>query len=269
LLRSPVIRKVSLTGSIAVGRALGHLAVDHDLVTTMELGGNAPVLVFDDVDVEAVADLCAAAKFRNAGQVCNVPSRFYVHERIAERFAERMAAHADALRVGPGIESGTTMGPLCNERRLAAMERLMDDARHHGVRVRAGGHRLDRRGFFFAPTVLSDVPDDALVMREEAFGPIVPIATFADADGADAIRRANDTAYGLGAFVFTGSLAHATDAADALEAGMVGVNTVVLSRTETPFGGIKASGHGHESGVEGLEAYLRKKTVLQHAPVRA
>jgi succinate-semialdehyde dehydrogenase/glutarate-semialdehyde dehydrogenase len=268
LLRSPVIRKVSLTGSIGVGRTLGHLAVDHDLITTMELGGNAPVLVFDDVDVDAVARLCAVAKFRNAGQVCNVPSRFYVHERIAERFAERMTAHARALRVGAGTEPAVDMGPLCNERRLRAMERLMDDARRIGARVRTGGQQLDRRGFFFEPTVLSDVPDAALVMREEAFGPIVPIATFSDADGADAIRRANDTAYGLGAFIFTESLARATNAGDALEAGMVGVNTVVLSRAETPFGGIKASGHGHESGIEGLEAYLRKKTILQHAPVR-
>jgi succinate-semialdehyde dehydrogenase/glutarate-semialdehyde dehydrogenase len=267
LLNSPVIRKVSLTGSITVGRTLGHLAVDNDLVTTMELGGNAPVLVFDDVDAHAVAALCAAAKFRNAGQVCNVPSRFMVHERIAPAFIACFREIAASLQVGPGTARGVQMGPLANERRVVAMESLVRDAREHGAEILAGGNRMDRPGCFFEPTVIANVPHEARVMTEEVFGPIVPITTFRDTD--EAIRRANDTAYGLGSFVFTASLERATEVSDALEAGMVGVNTTVLSRTETPFGGIKASGHGFESGVEGLEAYLRKKVILQHPPVRS
>ncbi|WP_414447015.1 NAD-dependent succinate-semialdehyde dehydrogenase [Burkholderia sp. 22PA0099] len=267
LLSSPVIRKVSLTGSIGVGRVLGHLAVDHDLVTTMELGGNAPVIVFDDVDIDAVAEACATAKFRNAGQVCNVPSRFYVHERVADRFVARVVAFAAALRVGPGIDPETRMGALANRRRLDVMQAFIDDSRSRGATVHEGGTCPAGDGFFFAPTVISDVPDDARVMTDEVFGPIVPIARFSNTE--DVIRRANDTTYGLGSFVFTESLDRATRVADALEAGMVGVNTVVLSRTETPFGGIKASGHGYESGVEGLEAYLRRKAILQHAPLRS
>jgi succinate-semialdehyde dehydrogenase/glutarate-semialdehyde dehydrogenase len=267
LLKSPVIRKVSLTGSNGVGRALGHLAVDHDLVTTMELGGNAPVIVFDDVDIDAVAQACAIAKFRNSGQVCNVPSRFYVHERVVDRFVERVAAFAAALRVGPGVEPATQMGALANRRRLDVMAGFVDDARARGATVHDVGSRPDGDGYFFAPTVISDVPDDAKIMTDEVFGPIVPIARFSDTD--DVIRRANDTTYGLGSFVFTASLERATTVSDALEAGMVGVNTVVLSRTETPFGGIKASGHGYESGLEGLEAYMRRKAILQHPPLRS
>lgn len=267
LLKSPVIRKVSLTGSIDVGRTLGHLAVDHDLVTTMELGGNAPVIVFDDVDVDAVAKVCATAKFRNAGQVCNVPSRFYVHERVADRFVEQVAAFAAALRVGPGVEPATQMGALANRRRLDVMGGFIDDARSRGATVHDVGNRPSGDGYFFAPTVIADVPDDAKIMTGEVFGPIVPVARFSDID--DVIRRANDTTYGLGSFVFTGSLERATFVSDALEAGMVGVNTTVLSRTETPFGGIKASGHGYESGVEGLHAYLRRKAILQHPPLRS
>jgi succinate-semialdehyde dehydrogenase/glutarate-semialdehyde dehydrogenase len=224
------------------------------------------VIVFDDINVQAVVAMCAAAKFRNAGQVCNVPSRFYVHERIAQRFIECFTAFAAELPVGPGTTPGMRMGPLINARRLDVMDHLMDDARKRGVRVCVGGSRIDRAGYFFAPTVLADVPEDALVMKEEAFGPLVPISTFTD--DADVVRRANDSPYGLGAFVFTASLNRATDVSNALEAGMVGVNTTLLSRTETPFGGIKASGHGFESGVEGLEAYLRRKVILQHPPVQ-
>ena len=266
LLQSPVIRKVSLTGSLAVGRLLGHLAVDNDLVTTMELGGNAPVIVGRDVDIEAVAKLCAQAKFRNAGQVCNVPSRFYVHEAVYASFVAAVTRFAEQLRVGPGLAAGSDMGPLANGRRLEVMQRLVDDAVMRGARLHCGGQRIARDGYFYAPTVLSQVPAEARVMVEEAFGPIVPIAPFSDLDAV--LRLANETPYGLGSFVFTESLDWATRVGDALEAGMVGINTTVLSRTETPFGGIKGSGHGHESGVEGLEAYLRRKVILQHPPVR-
>ncbi|NVH75765.1 NAD-dependent succinate-semialdehyde dehydrogenase [Paraburkholderia sp. JPY432] len=267
MLKSPVLRKVSLTGSIGVGRTLGHLAVDHDLVTTMELGGNAPVIVFDDVDVEAVATACASAKFRNAGQVCNAPSRFYVHERVADRFIECAAAFAAALRVGPGVQPSTQMGALANRRRLDAMIEFADDARSRGATVLCAGNRPEGDGYFFAPTVIAEVPDNAKVMTDEVFGPIMPITRFLDVD--DVIRRANDTTYGLGSFVFTASLERATLVSDALEAGLVGVNTTVLSRPETPFGGIKASGHGYESGVEGVEAYLRRKAILQHPPIHS
>ncbi|CAG9262417.1 NADP(+)-dependent succinate-semialdehyde dehydrogenase [Paraburkholderia caribensis] len=267
LLKSPVIRKVSLTGSIGVGRVLGHLAVENDLVTTMELGGNAPVIVFDDVDVDAVAIACATAKFRNAGQVCNVPSRFYVHERVVDRFIKRVVEFARNLRVRPGVEADSQMGALANARRRDVMVGFVDDARAHGATIHDVGRLPGDDGFFFAPTVVANVPDDAKIMREEVFGPIVPVARFSDTD--DVIRRANDTTYGLGSFVFTESLDLATRVSDALEAGMVGVNTTVLSRTETPFGGIKASGHGYESGIEGLEAYMRRKAILQHSPLRS
>jgi succinate-semialdehyde dehydrogenase / glutarate-semialdehyde dehydrogenase len=267
LLGSPVIRKVSLTGSIGVGRTLGHLAVDHDLVTTMELGGNAPVIVFDDVNVDAVAAACAQAKFRNAGQVCNVPSRFYVHDRVFNRFVERVAAYAAALRLGPGVDPATQMGALANRRRLEVMGGFVEDALALGATVQEGGHGPAGNGYFFAPTVIAEVPDHARVMKEEVFGPIVPVARFSDAE--DVIRRANDTAYGLGSFVFTESLERATRMSDALEAGMVGINTTVLSRPETPFGGIKGSGHGYESGMEGLAAFMRTKAILQHPPLRS
>jgi succinate-semialdehyde dehydrogenase/glutarate-semialdehyde dehydrogenase len=196
-----------------------------------------------------------------------VPSRFYVHERVADRFVEQVAAFAAALRVGPGVEPATQMGALANRRRLDVMGGFIDDARSRGATVHDVGNRPSGDGYFFAPTVIADVPDDAKIMTGEVFGPIVPVARFSDID--DVIRRANDTTYGLGSFVFTGSLERATFVSDALEAGMVGVNTTVLSRTETPFGGIKASGHGYESGVEGLHAYLRRKAILQHPPLRS
>jgi succinate-semialdehyde dehydrogenase/glutarate-semialdehyde dehydrogenase len=265
LLGSPVIRKVSLTGSVAVGRHLARLAAEHHQVTTMELGGNAPVLVLPDVDVAAVAEACARAKFRNAGQVCNVPSRFLVHESVAAEFAGALAGFAARLTVGDGLAEGTDMGPLANARRRDAVSALTSDAVRAGAEVLAGGEPQDGPGFFHAPTVLGGVTDDLAVFREEVFGPVVPVATFRDLD--DALDRANGSPYGLGAFVFTGSLDAATRAADALCAGMVGVNTTVLSRAETPFGGVKASGHGQESGTEGLDAYLVRKAVLQHPPL--
>jgi succinate-semialdehyde dehydrogenase/glutarate-semialdehyde dehydrogenase len=266
LLRSPVIRKVSLTGSTGVGHILSHLAVDNDTVTTMELGGNAPVIVTADVDVAAVARALGAAKFRNSGQVCNVPARFFVHDDIYDEFVEATVRVARELVVGPGSDESSTMGPLANERRLAAMVALMDDARASGARVEVGGSAIDRAGFYFEPTVLSDVPDQAAVVAEEAFGPIVPIARYSDLN--EAITRANRSEFGLGSFVFTESLEDATRISDALEAGMVAVNSTVLSRVETPFGGVKASGHGRESGSEGIESYLVRKTILQHPPLR-
>ncbi|MCI2419921.1 aldehyde dehydrogenase family protein [Saccharopolyspora sp. K220] len=267
LLAGPAVRKLSLTGSVAVGRHLSALAASRDIVTTMELGGNAPVVVFDDVDVRAVAAELAAAKFRNAGQVCNVPSRFFVHEAIAGPFIRELADLAREVKTGDGLAPGTRMGPLANQRRLDAVTKLVDDAVTGGATVVAGGRRGAGPGYFYQPTVLSGFSDEAPVFAEEVFGPVIPVTTFRDTD--DVLRRANASSYGLGGFVFTASLDRATRGADELETGMVGVNTTVLSRAETPFGGIKASGHGQESGVEGLDAYLVRKTILQHPAVTA
>ncbi|MGD9979098.1 MAG: NAD-dependent succinate-semialdehyde dehydrogenase [Hyphomonadaceae bacterium] len=260
LIASPISRKVSFTGSVSVGRHLMELSAKHMKRTTMELGGHAPVVVFDDVDVDKVVDASVAAKYRNAGQVCIAPSRFYVQERIYQRFADRFAEAAQALVVGAGMDEGAQMGPLANSRRVEAMERMVDDARSRGLGV-VGGARRGNQGFFFDPTVLPDAPDDALVMCEEPFGPIAPIASFKDMD--DVVASANALPYGLSAYAFTTSNARALAVGRALKAGMVGVNTFAVSHPETPFGGVKDSGHGQEGGVEGLQAYFDTK-LLSH-----
>jgi len=261
LIASPVIRKISFTGSTAVGKHLLRLAADGVKRTTMELGGHAPVLVFDDVDVAAVANTVAAGKFRNAGQVCISPTRFYVQQAVYGAFVDRFVAAAQAQKVGDGLEAGTTMGPLANPRRVEAMERLVADARRRGATIRIGGGRRGNEGFFFDPTVVTDIPDDALLMTEEPFGPIAPIVPFADLD--EAIARANALPYGLAAYAFTRSAATAAAVAERLESGMVGINSLAVSNPETPFGGIKESGHGHEGGIEGLQAYFEYKLVAQ------
>ena len=261
LLASPVIRKLSFTGSVAVGKHLMKLAADGMKRTTMELGGHAPVLVFGDVDVEKVLNESVAAKFRNAGQVCVSPTRFYVHESIHERFAQGFAERARAWKVGDGLAEGTQMGPLIHARRREAIEALVRDAEAQGARVLAGGRPLNQRGYFFQPTVLADVPDSARVMSEEPFGPIAIVNAFSDTDAV--IRDANRLPYGLAAFAFTQKLAIANRLGDALEAGMVGVNTFRISVPDSPFGGIKESGHGSEEGIEGLEACLVTKFVSE------
>lgn len=266
LLTHGIIRKVSLTGSIPVGRTLSHLAVDNDIVTTMELGGNAPVIIEPGVDIAEVAFRCATSKFRNAGQVCNAPSRFYVHENVYEEFLDAVTAFARNIVVGSAGEAASTMGPLANTRRVPFVAALVDDAVSKGADVRHGGHLIDGPGYFYAPTVLANVTDDSRIFREEVFGPVLPVAPYRDMD--DAVRRANSTSYGLGAFVFTNSLETAHRVSGELRAGMVGVNTTVISRAETPFGGMLASGHGWESGTEGVEAYIHRKAVLEHDSVR-
>lgn len=265
LLNSGVIRKVSLTGSITVGKVLSHLAIDNHIVATMELGGNAPVIIEPGVDVAEVAHRVATSKFRNAGQVCNAPSRFYVHEDIYEEFLEHVTEFARALVVGPASEELSTMGPLANARRVPFVASLVDDAVAKGAEVRHGGKAIDRPGYFFEPTVLAGVPDEARIFQEEVFGPVLPVASYSDID--DAVRRANSTEYGLGSFLFTTSLETAHRVAAQLQAGMVGINTSVISRAETPFGGMLASGHGWESGTEGVEAYVHRKAILEHDPV--
>ena len=261
LLASPIIRKVSFTGSIPVGKHLMKLAAEGMKRTTMELGGHAPVLVFDDVDVEKVLDMCVGAKYRNAGQVCVSPTRFYSHEKIYNRFVEGFAARAKALPVGDGLDERNQMGPLIHARRLAAIEGFVADAKQHGAKVRAGGARLRSPGYFYAPTVLSDVPKTARIMNEEPFGPVALINPFSDFDSV--IKEANRLPYGLAAFAFTDSAHRAKLVGEQLEAGMVGVNTFAISVPESPFGGVKESGHGSEEGVEGLEACLVTKFISE------
>ncbi len=262
LLRQPAIRKISFTGSIQVGKHLAALAAAHGLKRcTLELGGHAPVLVFDDCDPEKAAEACAAGRFRNAGQVCVAPSRFLVQASVYDRFARRFAEVASGLRVGDGLDPQTQMGPLANERRLRAMQGFVDDAIERGGRVAAGGKRLERRGYYWAPTVLLDVPDEARAMTEETFGPIAPLAPFDTLE--QAIERANRLPFGLAAYAFTTSGARATAVSDGLAAGMVGVNHFGVSLAEAPFGGVKESGYGSEGGTEGLDAYLVTKFVTQ------
>jgi succinate-semialdehyde dehydrogenase / glutarate-semialdehyde dehydrogenase len=261
LLASPIIRKVSFTGSISVGKALMKLAAERMQRTTMELGGHAPVLVFDDVDVERVLDLSVAAKFRNAGQVCVSPTRFYVHERIYEKFVEGFAARAKSLSVGDGLDEKNRMGPLIHSRRLAAIDAMVQDARSAGAKIQAGGSRLRRPGYFYSPTVISDVPQTARIMSEEPFGPVAAINPFSDCEAV--IREANNLPFGLAAFAFTSSARIVKLLGEQLEAGMVGLNTFAISVPESPFGGVKESGHGSEEGIEGLEACLVTKFISE------
>lgn len=261
LIASPVIRKVSLTGSVPVGKQILRLCADGVKKVSLELGGHAPVLVFPDADPEAAGIACARAKFRNAGQVCVSPSRFYVHETVYEPFARAMADTARAIRVGRGLDAGVECGPMANARGRERIVRLVEDALEQGAELLAGGRipPEHNRGYFYAPTVLGRVPDEAAIMREEPFGPVAPITTFTAFD--DVIRRANATPFGLAAYVFARSLDTAERAADALEAGMVGVNDMLIAAAEIPFGGIKESGMGREGGQLGILDYLEPKYV--------
>ncbi len=261
LIGSPVIRKISFTGSIPVGKHLAKMAAEGMKKATMELGGHSPVIVFDDVDPVTVADMAAAGKYRNAGQVCIAPTRFFVHESSYKKFTERFAEIANGLKLGNGLEADTKMGPLANERRVQAMEMFVADAKAKGAKISAGGERHGNSGYFFRPTVLTDVPGDARVLNEEPFGPLAPIMPFKTFD--EVVECANALPFGLAAYAFTNSTKTATAVADALESGMVGVNHLAISLPETPFGGIKESGYGHEGGIEGLDAYLNTKFVTQ------
>jgi succinate-semialdehyde dehydrogenase/glutarate-semialdehyde dehydrogenase len=227
----------------------------------MELGGHAPVVVFPDADIAASARAAALGKFRNAGQVCIAASRFLVHQDVAEEFTAAFVEQTRLLRVGPGSDPAADMGPLGSGRRLAAVEALVADAVGKGATVAHGGVRPEefQMGFFFAPTVLTDVTDDMAVMTEEPFGPVAPIVSFSSFD--EAIARANATPYGLAGFVYTRDLALAHRAAEALEVGMVGVNHLTIATAEAPFGGVKQSGFGREGGTEGVEAYTQAKYV--------
>ena len=259
LIKSPIIRKISFTGSVPVGKHLATLAAQNMKRATMELGGHSPVVIAEDVDPEKTAEIAAKGKFRNAGQICVSPTRFFVHESIVERFAKRFAEVAGGLQPGNGLDPKTGMGPLANPRRVEAMEGFIADARDRGGRVATGGTRTGKEGFFFKPTVLTGIGDDAKVMREEPFGPVAPIVPFKTID--EVVTRANSLPFGLAAYAFTNSTQTAALLSDALEAGMVGINTYAISTPETPFGGVKESGYGQEGGIEGLEAYMVKKFV--------
>ena len=260
LLASPVIRKVSFTGSIPVGRHLMKLAADGLKRITMELGGHAPVLVFDDCDLDKTLDMVVPQKFRNAGQVCVSPTRFFVQEGIHDAFVKGFAERTAKVRVGNGLEEGTAMGPLANERRPGAIDELVGDAVASGARLMAGGERGDA-GYFYRPTLLADVPDAARVMNEEPFGPLAVTQSFATLD--EAIAKANRLPYGLAAFAFTEGLKTANLVGDAVEAGMVGINSFAISAVDAPFGGVKDSGFGSEGGPEGFEAYTVTKAIHQ------
>ena len=261
LIASPISRKVSFTGSTAVGKHLMRLCVDGMKRTTMELGGHGPVLVFDDVDPAATAKVAAAGKYRNAGQVCTSPTRFYVQESAYTAFVDGFVEAARAIRLGSGLEPGVAMGPLANARRIEAMERLVADTRDRGGKIRTGGTRWGNAGFFFEPTVVTDIPDDSLLMTEEPFGPIAPIVPFRTLD--EVLPRANALPFGLAAYAFTSSAKTQAAVAEGLEAGMVGINSFAVSNPETPFGGVKESGYGSEGGSEAIEAYLNSKLITQ------
>ncbi|MEI5677162.1 MULTISPECIES: NAD-dependent succinate-semialdehyde dehydrogenase [unclassified Mesorhizobium] len=261
LITSPIIRKVSFTGSVPVGRHLGALSAQHLKRTTMELGGHAPFIVCDDVDIAAIAGLGVALKFRNAGQVCASPTRFLVQDGIYDAFLDAFVSGAKNLKVGEGSAEGVQMGPVAHARRLDAMEGFVRDAVEKGAELKTGGSRIGNEGFFFEPTVLADVPLSARVMNEEPFGPIAVVNRFNDLE--DAIAEANRLPYGLAAFAFS----KRTDRTDRLmrgiETGMMSINHFGLAAPETPFGGIKDSGHGSEGGSEGIQAYLTTKFVSQ------
>jgi len=261
LIASPIIRKISFTGSIPVGKHLSRMAADGMKKATMELGGHSPVIVFDDADPVKAAEIAAAGKYRNAGQVCISPSRFFVQEKVFDKFADRFIEYAKNLKVGNGMEAGTTMGPLANVRRVNAMEAIVADAQGNGATIQAGGKRIGNQGYFFQPSVVTDVDEKSKLMRDEPFGPVAPIVRFKTFD--EVVKRANALEYGLAAYAFTQSTATATAVADALQSGMVGVNHLAISLPETPFGGVKESGYGHEGGIEGLDAYLITKFVTQ------
>jgi succinate-semialdehyde dehydrogenase/glutarate-semialdehyde dehydrogenase len=259
IIRDPRLRKLTFTGSTPVGRKLVEQSAEQLLRVSMELGGNAPFLVFEDADVDAAVDGAMLAKMRNIGEACTAANRFLVHESVAEEFAAKFAAKMAAMAVGRGTEDGVSVGPLIDATAQASVAALVDDAKAKGATVVCGGTTVGDQGYFYAPTLLTGVSADALMMREEIFGPVAPIATFTTE--AEAIARANDTEYGLVAYVFTRDLSRTLRVSEALEFGMVGINQGIVSNPAAPFGGVKHSGFGREGGFEGIEEYLEIKYV--------
>jgi len=259
LIPHPTIRKVTFTGSTPVGKQLAAMAGEHMKLATMELGGHAPALVFDDADVEQAARLLVGSKFRNAGQVCVSPTRFLIQRGVFETFLERFVALAREIKVGNGLDSEVTMGPLANERRRPALEALIDDARSQGAIVQLGGKGSDGPGYFFEPTVLTGLTPQMRAMNEEPFGPLALLVPFDDLE--EALAEANRLPFGLAAYAFTASSKTAQALSDRLEAGMLTINHLGIALPELPFGGVKDSGYGSEGGSEALEAYLTTKLV--------
>jgi succinate-semialdehyde dehydrogenase/glutarate-semialdehyde dehydrogenase len=261
LLTSDVIKKLSFTGSTAVGKHLAKLAADRCIRTTMELGGHAPVLVFDDADFDQAVEVLALAKSRNAGQVCVSPTRFYVQQGIYERFVKAFSDRFSSTTVGDGLKEGTRMGPMANPRRPATIEAMIKDAVDRGARVVTGGEPMDGPGWFWRPTVLAELPLDARAMNEEPFGPLALMTPFKTFD--EAIEQANRLPFGLASYAFTQNAKTVMLVGDALRSGMVGINTPFIAAPDSPFGGVGHSGHGAEDGPEGLDACLVTKAIHQ------
>jgi succinate-semialdehyde dehydrogenase/glutarate-semialdehyde dehydrogenase len=259
LVRDPRLRKLSFTGSTPVGRRLVEQSAQQLLRMSMELGGNAPFLVFDDADLDAAVEGALTAKMRNVGQACTAANRFHVQAGVAEEFTRRFADRLSALVVGRGTEQGVDVGPLVDEAGRRKVAELVDDAVAKGASVVAGGHAVDGPGYFYAPTALANTPPTARILTEEVFGPVAPIATFATEE--EGVAAANATEYGLAAYVFTRDLSRALRVCEGLEAGMIGLNQGVISNPAAPFGGLKASGFGREGGAEGIEEYLETQYV--------
>ena len=259
LIRDPRLRKLTFTGSTAVGRVLVEQSAEQLLRLSMELGGNAPFLVFEDADVDAAVDGAMLAKMRNIGEACTAANRFFVHESLAERFASRMAERMGALVLGRGTEEGVDVGPLITQKAREGVDELVQDAVRRGATVLTGGAPAPGDGWFYQPTVLADVPEDSRCLREEIFGPVAPVCTFTDE--ADAIAKANASEYGLVGYVYTRDHARVLRVAEAMEFGMIGVNTGIVSNPAAPFGGVKQSGFGREGGFEGIDEYLETKYV--------
>ncbi len=262
LLKDPRTRKLSFTGSTEVGRKLIEQSAEQVLRVSMELGGNAPFLVFEDADLDAAVEGAMLAKMRNVGEACTAANRFHVHESVAEEFARRLAERMGALKVGRGTDPDVDVGPLIDEEQREKVAELVADATERGARVLTGGALLDGPGYFYAPTVLAGVPADARLFEEEIFGPVAPIATFTTDE--EAIAAANRTEYGLVAYVYTRDLERAFRVCEALETGMVGLNQGIVSNPAAPFGGVKQSGFGREGGFEGIDEYLETKYVAMN-----
>lgn len=264
IIADPRLRKLSFTGSTGVGQQLMKQASENVLRTSMELGGNAPFLVFEDADLDKAVDGAMLAKFRNIGQACTAANRFIVHESVADEFARRVTERVSGMRVGRGTEDGVAIGPLINDDAVAKADELVRDAVDRGATVLTGGEVLDRDGSFYAPTVVSGVAQGSDILREEIFGPVLSIITFTDE--ADAVAKANDTEYGLVSYAFTKDLARGQRLIETLQTGMMGLNVGVVSNAAAPFGGVKQSGIGREGGFEGIHEYLETKYVLTPDP---
>ncbi|MFL5816441.1 MAG: NAD-dependent succinate-semialdehyde dehydrogenase [Conexibacter sp.] len=258
------LRKLSFTGSTEVGRQLMAQASRHVLRVSMELGGNAPFVVFEDADLDAAVEGAMVAKMRTIGEACTAANRFHVHASFAEAFTEKLARRMDAMKIGRGSEDGVEVGPLIDDDQRGKVRELVDDAVERGARAVVGGAQLDGPGHFYPPTVLADVPDDARLLAEEIFGPVAPVATFESEH--EAIAAANRTEYGLVAYVYTRDLDRAIRVVERLETGMVGLNQGIVSNAAAPFGGVKQSGFGREGGVEGVDEYLSVKYAAIKAP---